>query len=436
MKLRIKRLDSTGTLTRTIQYWIPTLLSFGLVQVLVQAFSLLAGLLIIRSLTKGDYAVYTLVIGMTSLLAVLSNSGITAGVMAVGGRVWNDGHRLCGLMAIAAKLRARLLAWAAIAVLPFLWWSLYRYSLHPLLIAFLCVAALAIAALQTRYSLSVIPPRLLGDTSLLKQVDLVGAAVRATLCGVAALLFFNVIVALAITAAGFMVQLDVLRRNTKFPGVAEATTDPELRRYLVANIRRQIPNEIYGVFNGQLALWLVVILGRAETVAEFGALSRLAIVFTVLGATLEGVIVPAYVKTHARRDVARKLVTILSVYVALASVPVILCTLSPRTFVAILGPRYVGLDRALVLMAFSTVAASLCGVIWGLNAARGWILSPRTAVTAGLGTQAIMILLADVSTVGGVLLMNLVCAVVGIGLNLALSWRRISQLDATVATDK
>jgi hypothetical protein len=30
----------------------------------------------------------------------------------------------------------------------------------------------------------------------------------------------------------------------------------------------------------------------------------------------------------------------------------------------------------------------------------------------------------------------LVCAVVGIGLNLALSWRRVSQLVATVATDK
>jgi len=76
------------------------------------------------------------------------------------------------------------------------------------------------------------------------------------------------------------------------------------------------------------------------------------------------------------------------------------------------------LGKELFLMVLSAVLFSVLACMWQLNVARGWIVSPWLMIPIGIAAQAIGIMVLDVSTVRGVLLLNIYSMVPGFFLNL------------------
>src|SRR5690349_4585514 len=62
----------------------------GGAQALVQGAGLICGILIIRLLPTNEYAFYTLANTMLGTMTVLADGGISTGVMAQGGKVWQS----------------------------------------------------------------------------------------------------------------------------------------------------------------------------------------------------------------------------------------------------------------------------------------------------------------------------------------------------------
>src|SRR5205085_8796295 len=75
-----------------------TLARFTGLQTLVQAVMAVSGFLIVRTLSKSDYAAYTIAASFQTLLNSLTDCGVGTGLNAIGGRVWQDGARLNGLV--------------------------------------------------------------------------------------------------------------------------------------------------------------------------------------------------------------------------------------------------------------------------------------------------------------------------------------------------
>ena len=74
--------------------WVPILAKFAFVQAIVQVLGFAAGLLIVRTLSKREYAFFTIGNTMLAAILVLADSGISSALTAIGGRVWQDGQRL------------------------------------------------------------------------------------------------------------------------------------------------------------------------------------------------------------------------------------------------------------------------------------------------------------------------------------------------------
>src|SRR3954466_6343806 len=91
------------------------------VQAIVQILSFLSGILIIRSLSQQEYAYFTIANTMQGTLNLLADIGISAGVISIGGHVWQERHRFGQLINTGLHLRKQLALVACIRVVPVLY---------------------------------------------------------------------------------------------------------------------------------------------------------------------------------------------------------------------------------------------------------------------------------------------------------------------------
>ena len=82
---------------RTI-YWAKTLSKFLSLQLVIQALNALSGILIVRTLSKQEYAYYTIANSLQSTMNILADNGISAGMMSIGGKIYTDDNQLAQLL--------------------------------------------------------------------------------------------------------------------------------------------------------------------------------------------------------------------------------------------------------------------------------------------------------------------------------------------------
>jgi hypothetical protein len=88
-----------------IKQWTLRLAEFGFVQGLVQLLTAVAGLMIVRTLSKPEYALFAIANSMQVTGNLLADIGIGIGVRSIGGRVWNDPARFGQLLNTTLGLR-------------------------------------------------------------------------------------------------------------------------------------------------------------------------------------------------------------------------------------------------------------------------------------------------------------------------------------------
>ena len=86
--------------------WFKLISITGGAQLIVQAIGLVSGIIVIRLLSTSEYGLYTLANTMLGTMIILADGGISAGVMAQGGKVWQDKNQL-GIVSPQVWISAR-----------------------------------------------------------------------------------------------------------------------------------------------------------------------------------------------------------------------------------------------------------------------------------------------------------------------------------------
>jgi O-antigen/teichoic acid export membrane protein len=232
--------------------------------------------------------------------------------------------------------------------------------------------------------------------------------------------FLNSAIALLAAALSFGLQELVLRRWTPAMADLKAPVNADDRREILAIVRDQAPNSIYYCVQSQLNVWLISLFGNAHGVADIGALGRLGVIFAMIASVMGNVVYPRFARVQEPRLLWRRYWQIMGAYALFAFVLLALAGFFPDVLLWILGPKYSHLRKELFLMVLSAVLFSVLANTWHLNVTKGWILSPWLLIPAGVVTQIILIALLDVSTVHGVLLLNVCATIPGFFLNF---WR-------------
>lgn len=410
---------------KTLQKWAPVLVKFAFVQAGVQLLGFAAGLLIVRTLPKHEYAFYTIGNTMLSAILVLADSGIGSALSAIGGRVWQDSRRLGSLLNTALQLRRQLGVFTVVAVVPVLIWLLAQNGASRLTIVGLVVAVLAGSGLELITRVYAVGLRLRSEIRLIQKQAMIAAVVKLAIVAIALFIFMNALIAILSVVIGYAVQFLMLRRWAHRELDPDAPPDPAMRSEIVAVLKREAPHSIYYCLQGQITVWLISIFGNADSVANVGALGRLAVVFSLLFTVAVEVVLPAFARIQSVVLLRRRWIQIVAGCLVLSVLSVAIVAMFPRQILSILGHQYNGLAAEGVLMTASAVVSTMAALLWTVNCARAWILPPAVLIPCTIAVQISGIWILDLSTVRGVLLFSIYTWVPSIVLSLWFAMKKM-----------
>ena len=387
---------------------------FASVQVAVQVVAFAAGIALVRYLDQAEYGYYTLAISMVGLANVLLDLGLSTAVLATGGSLHKDPQRLGAVAADAFGLLRRLLIFGSLILLPVFAVMFYKQGLDPLHVAALSVLVLACTAFNVHSAIMLSVVRLRGDLSVQQRLDVGINLGKLLLVLAAGALFLDATVAVLVNLLAAAATFALLQRHltNRIGGVPCRTQEHDPA--LLAFVRRQAPNSIYYCLMGQIAIWLVGILGTAERVAEVGALGRLAAVFTVLSAVMAALVQPYFARATTRREIGSGFIALNLGFAALSGALIGLAIVTPGALLWILGQRYAGLTAELPWMVLATCLAAWAGALYAAGSARGWLVPFWLVIPLGVSTMMLSAWAVDVSTVKGCFMMNSAVALSGL----------------------
>lgn len=398
--------------------------NYALVQAAVQIIAFSSGIFLVRWLPQREYAYFTIANSMQATLMLLADIGVSVGLVSIGGRVWQDRHRFGELINTGLAVRKRLAAAAAIIVAPILYAMLVRNGASSVYTLSLIAFVLVGFSIQISVDIFSVVPRLRSDIGRIQKIDFTCAIVRLLLIVGLVYLFATAGLAVAIASATFFLQYFLLRSYAAKVVDLNASENPEDRQEIVRLIKSLAANALFYCFQGQITVFLISFFARrAASVAEVGALGRLAMIFTVLTNLLINIFVPAFARCQDKRKLRYLYAAIVGGVILFSAGVLGGAAVFPDQFLFVLGSRYTHLHRELLMMISVAVITALSGTLWLLNASKAWITGAWLYIPLTLATQIALIPFTDFSSVAGVLIFNLISAVPSLLLNLALSYR-------------
>ncbi len=407
--------------------------NYALVQAAVHLLAFTSGILLVRWLPQREYAYFTIANAMQATLIMLADIGISTGLISIGGRVWQDSHRFGELINTGLAVRRKLAAVAIIVVAPILYAMLARNGAS--LNYALLLIAIVLGGFSIQLSIDVfnVVPRLHSDIKRIQTIDLVCAVARLFL--VFGLIYFVPAAGLAVAIATvtFFLQYLLLRSYAAKMVDLRANENREDRQEIIRLIKTLAASTLFYCFQGQINVFLISLFGRhTDSIAEVGALGRLAMIFTILMNMMTNVFVPAFARCHEKRQLL-KLYFLISGGVLLFSAAVLAgAAFFPDQFLFVLGTRYAHLHRELLLMVSVAVVSAISSALWLLNASKAWVAGSWLYIPLTLATQVALIPFTDFSTVAGILIFNLISLVPSLLVSVGLGYRGFRSLSAAV----
>ena len=409
-----------------IFHWTKLIAITGSAQAIVQATSLLCGILVIRLLPTQEYAWYTLANTMLGTMSVLADGGISAGVMALSGKVWQDGDKMGVILATGLDLRKKFAIVSLLVAIPILVYLLLQNGAGWLTVILItaCLMPAFFAALSD--SLLEIIPRLKQDIAALQKNQLTVAVGRLLLSGVTLFLFpFTFI---AIFAAG----MPRIYGNIRLSKIVDTFVnkdqkpDADIRKNILKIVKRLLPGSIYYCLSGQIIIWLASFFGNTSSIAQIGALGRLAMVLSLFSVLFNTLVTPRFARLPNDRSILlNRYLKILVGLIFFGIVIISICYIFSTQALWILGNKYKNLKNEFILSMIAGYIVMFAGVLFSINTSRGWTINPFfwipfNIVIIGLGTM-----LFDISSIKGLFAFNIIIMAVEVIIYTAYGLRRI-----------
>jgi hypothetical protein len=380
------------------------LLETGGLQLGVNALGFLAGFAALWLLPVSQFAFYTVANSMLGTLTVLTDCGVVQGVLAHGGRSWQDRAALGRTLASGGALRRRLAVVSTLAAVPILYLLLRQQgaTLPIALVTSLSIMPMFLATLSGQLLEVVL--KLHQEIRPLQRIQLRGAALRLLLTAGAVAAFPYAWIASA--ASGLAQVWATLSTRRLTAGLVDLDAEPESEATsaIVSQIKRMAPGAVYYALAGQINVWLISILGTARSVAEVGALGRLTMAFGILTGIMSLLYVPRFARLPHGGARARRLFLAMQAALGLGLGAVVVLTwLFPGAVLALLGPKYASLRDQVTLAVAGGAAGLLASATYSLSAARGVVLSPIVVLPTAIAIQILLAVTLPVWTVAGVL---------------------------------
>ena len=394
--------------------WARSGLSTTAAQILVQGLGFAAGIVVIRMLPPRQYAFYTIATAGLGMMTVLTDSGVSGSMLALGGAVWKDRAQLGKVIGTGLALRGQF-AWAALLVaIPLIGFLVHRQGGSWL-------ESAAVPASLIPLFLATVSGQLLEIVPRLHQALLPVQSLQVRVNASRLVLLILSLPALPVAWIALLVaSAPQWWSNLRLRKLADRWADwrvpgeRQIRARVSMQLRRTMPDAFYYAFSGQLTTWLISLFGHQQGVATIGALGRLAMILTVFGTAFNVVAVPRFARIASTgwHQVRRRYVQAQLALAAVCAAAVFAIAAFPNAALALLGRNYAGSQHDAVLMSICSAVSVLCAAAFQLGAVRGIVAPPAITIPTMAAGQILAIALLPLHTVSGIIWIGIVNALI------------------------
>ena len=388
--------------------WIKLITITSSAQIIVQLVGLVGGIIIIHLLPTKEYALYTLANTMLGTMTVLADSGISAGVMAQGAKVWQDREKLGSVIVTGLELRRKFAIYSLAISLPILFYFLRSHGAGIVFTILIVLSVIPSFYAALSDNILEIASKLRQDIPRLQKNQIAAGVGRFLLITASLFVFpwtFIAILGNGIPRIWANMRLKKISAEYADP---EQKADPAVRKEILSVVKRIIPGSIYYCLSGQITIWIISIFGSTDNIAQAGALSRLSMmltVFTVLNSTL---ILPRFARIpNNRKLIFTRYVQIQLILILFSLFIIGIVWLFPAQTLWVLGKHYSNLKTEVVLNIAVSCINLIAGICFGLCTARGWTVNPILSISLNILSIIVGVIFINISTLKGVLLLNI-----------------------------
>jgi O-antigen/teichoic acid export membrane protein len=398
-------------------------------QAVVQLLGLLSGILIIRLLPTTEYAFYTLANTMLGTMTVLADGGISAGVMAHGAKVWQDRQKLGVVINTGLILRRKFAIYSLIISLPVLFYLLrvHGAGLVFSLLIILSVIPAFYAALSD--NLLEIASKLHQDISRLQKNQIAAGIGRFFMITISLFLFpWTFIAILGNGLPRIWANLRLKKISAEYADPAQKP-DPVIKKEILSVVKKILPGSIYYCLSGQITIFILSIFGNTNSIAQAGALSRLSMLLTVFTVVISTLIIPRFARIpNNSKLIFKRYIQIQLILLLFSGCITGIVYLFPTQTLWILGKNYSNLKMEVVLNVAVSCINLIAGICFSLNTSRGWAVNPFISISLNILSLIIGGIFINVSSLKGVLILNMFVGLVDVLMYLVYTLNRIRSL--------
>jgi O-antigen/teichoic acid export membrane protein len=377
-----------------------------LTQAGVQIIGAVTGLMLVRWMPKDEYAWLTICGSLLATLGLLADGGIGTAITAMSGRVAGDRNALAQVADACLSVRNRLSLISLVLTLPPFYILFTRTQMSPGMAALVVGSAAVMLWPVTSSKFLPVTLRIAGHLKSTQIMELSGALLR---CGLTAIVLMvgwrQVYPAFLATVASIGLHAWLARRGVMRVAGFAASTDAQ-RAEVWGFVRALYANHIFFCVQGQIATWIISFTSGVTEIADIGALSRLTVFFSIFGAMFHYMVLPNVASTKCPRLVRTKFIVSITGTLGAVLLVIAAACVFPRPFLWILGGSYSHLGAELPLAFAVQGLGVMNGVIWTFMQVRGWVHLSWLNIPLTLAGYVLGVLMAELHSVAGVLIMS------------------------------
>ncbi len=380
----------------------------------VQLLNAATGLLLLRFLSRPEFAIYAVALGILSMVGTLTDLGFGSTLSGLVGTRYRDKQLFGSYIKAASFIRQVLMVIVSViaigCIIAFRHIKVAGHSSAEItIVAVLVLVTVQFQAWASYYDV----PLLLNSRLVSFYAPQIGAAVLRM--AAALILFFTHFISSTTMIAANTICIVMMglsyrylsRRWIEVPRTMNKEHAREMIRYLMP----LIPGTVFQALQGQVALLLITLFGHVGQIAEVAAAGRIGQIFLLLNSSNAVLVTPMFARTPHHLFRRRYLYT-MSTVGAVALIMVLSAKALPGAYLLLLGAKYSNLTRQVQLVVYAAAIAYFAGAMWAIAVARKWIFWWSGSLQMILLTlvQLVCVVTLPMGTSSGVLEMNIFTA--------------------------
>ena len=399
----------------------------GSTEIILKGIGFITGILIVRLLPIQEYAFYTLANTMAGTLIVLTDGGISNGVMSLSGKVWKDPDKLGTVLATGLDLRRKFAVITLVVAAPIIIYLLLLNKASWLTAILILLSLIPAFYADLSDSLLEITPKLHQDITSLQKNQLTVGFGRLLLTVLTIFIFpWTFVILLAAGLPRIYGNIKLKKINEKFVNTNQKS-DPVVRKEILRVVARILPNIIFFAFSGQIVIWILSVFGNANELASIGALGRFSVLIGLFTSILATLFVPRFSRLEDNKETIVKAFVFFQLLLFLITGFIMLVVfLFPTQMLWILGASYKSLSSELFLIMLSNCIGVITSMTGNLIGSRGHFLNPILVIFMNLTTVTLAFFIWDLSTLVGILYYSILYQCISLFVNYVFSFYKLN----------